>query len=118
MSKTQWGGGALFFLGLAANFLDVSGGTRWILCVLAIVGAIIWFVGFLGADDAEPGDNKSVNISGQGMSGNVVAAGRDAYQTIYNQIPPEEHKRMRELVEGLSRIKPPKSTILGLLAQE
>lgn len=74
----------MFFLGLVANFLPVSDSWRWILCVLALIGAVIWFFGYLSADDPKHGQNKSVNISGQGMSGNVVAAGRDAIQSVHH----------------------------------
>jgi len=92
MSKAKWGGGTLFFLGLVANFLPVSDYWRWIICVLAFIGAAIWFFGYLNADDPKHGENKSVNISGQGMSGNVVSAGHDAIQSVHHYYSEPNHQ--------------------------
>ena len=79
----------MFFLGLVANFLPISDKGRWVLSGLALVGAIIWFIGYMRAKDAKPQHDKTVNISGQEMSGNVAAAGRDVHQMIYHAGAPQ-----------------------------
>src|SRR5882724_967454 len=83
MSKAQWGGGTLFFLALVANFLPVSDKGRWVLSGLALLGAIVWFMGYMRAKDAKPQQNRPVNILGQ-ISGTFGVAGRDNVQSIHH----------------------------------
>lgn len=91
----------MFFLGVVANFLPVTGQARWYLCGLALIGAIVWFIGWLLAkDEAKHRENKPVTILGH-TSGNIASAGRDVHQNIYHSPPDKQSSELADAMDEL-----------------
>ena len=80
MSKSKWGAGLSFFVAVAIQFVSIPEVWKKSITIVAIIGIVVCLIGWWMTKDKKD----KLNISAQGVGGNVVAAGRDATQSIHH----------------------------------